>query len=55
MKTRQEMISEIIAHEIEVNFSDSTYIEDVLLTGMKGLNDMTDEEIFENWESFQED
>lgn len=48
--TREEMIKELIEHEIEVNYSDKTFIREVLLSGLTGYNDMTDEQIKEEYE-----
>lgn len=53
MLTREQMIAECIEHEIEVNFCDRTYVREVLMTGMKGYDRMTDSEVLEYWESFQ--
>ncbi len=54
MKTRQEMINEIIENETEVNFSDPTYIREILLTGFGGYDNMSDSEIQGEWDDLQE-
>jgi hypothetical protein len=48
------MIIDCINHELEVNFTDRSYICEVLYHGLKGYDNMTDAEIKEYWDSFQE-
>lgn len=43
--TKQDMITQLIEHELEVNFSDRTYIVEVLYSGLTGYDEMTEEEI----------
>jgi hypothetical protein len=53
MKSRSEMIEELIENELEVNYSDPTYIREVLLTGLKGYESFTDAEIQTYWDEIQ--
>ena len=43
--SRQEMIDTLIKHEMEVNYSDLSYVREVLMTGLRGFNDYTDDEL----------
>lgn len=51
--TRQQMIDEIVEHELEINFSDRSYVRELIMTGFKGLDSKTDDEIKQEWEEIQ--
>lgn len=42
---REKMINELVKWEEEINFSDKSFREDVILGGWVGYNNMPDEEI----------
>ena len=49
---REEMIEEIIERQLEVNYSDRSYVREKLYTGIKGYINMTDEELkqeYDHW------
>lgn len=51
--TRREMIKALVEHEIEVNFSNMSFIRDVIHTGYVGYDMLTDEEIKSEYDYIQ--
>jgi hypothetical protein len=53
--TREVMIAELIERDIEVNFSDTSYIREVLWVGFPGYNDLSIEQIQQEYDELQGD
>lgn len=53
MKTREEMIDELVEHELEVNYTDPSYIRAVLREGLTGYDALTDSEVEALWKAIQ--
>ena len=51
--SRQDMINELISHEIEVNLSDPSMCKEMLLSGWVGYDNMSLTEITSEWEAIQ--
>lgn len=43
--TREEMVKYLVDHEIEVNFSNTSILKEIVRSGWKGFDNMTDDEI----------
>ena len=48
--TRQQMINAIIDHEIEVNYSDESFLREMLVCGWRGIEQWTDKEIEDRYD-----
>lgn len=47
------MIDELVEHELEVNYTDPSYIRAVLREGLTGYDALTDSEVEALWKAIQ--
>ncbi len=52
---KDQMISQLVELELEVNYSDRSFIREVLCSGIKGYDNLTDQELINEYEQICDD